>query len=487
MDPNARRNTWDVVLKFRKHCAVLLSTHHLDEADLLSDRCAIIAQGRLQCNGTPLDLKRMYGAGYRLVMSLLERCDHGAVAAAVRQFVPNAVLSDESINEMAFTIKPADIGKFEPLLTHVEAHREALGVQSYGVSATTLEEVFLAVLSKSTADRRDDVAPLADHAPQTSSASLESKLDPVNDALAPGSAKLTAEPDDTDGTDDADDSQALIEVGQSRFISEHDHRALYWQRFKALFLRRYQYTHRDQKAFLSQIVLPVGFICLAMVVASLFPPVRSDPPLVLTPSVFDQSCSGNEINDVPFAVNDSRSSASTVMQYTVASPASHVTYLNLSMDPAYTDPLGVCGAACAIPFNISSYLLDTYTTLDFTRHIAFGMYSGIDDPVVELGNYEAPPPVLGQTLVAMHDTRSDHGLPIALNVANTGLYRRAMNRSDVSITIVSYPMNSTLSQTLQQFQRGGTDLTVAIFAIAALSFIPASFLVFLVAERVTKV
>jgi ABC-type uncharacterized transport system ATPase subunit len=100
MDPNARRNAWDVILKFRKNCTVLLSTHHLDEADLLSDRCAIIANGRLRCNGTPLQLKRQYGAGYRLTLSVGEQCQHDVVKAAVKHVLPLATLCDESLNEV---------------------------------------------------------------------------------------------------------------------------------------------------------------------------------------------------------------------------------------------------------------------------------------------------------------------------------------------------------------------------------------------------
>lgn len=47
---------------------VILSTHHMDEADLLSDRVAIISQGRLYCCGSPLFLKNCLGAGFYLTL-----------------------------------------------------------------------------------------------------------------------------------------------------------------------------------------------------------------------------------------------------------------------------------------------------------------------------------------------------------------------------------------------------------------------------------
>uniref|UniRef100_A0A8C5H9H2 ATPase AAA-type core domain-containing protein n=1 Tax=Gouania willdenowi TaxID=441366 RepID=A0A8C5H9H2_GOUWI len=49
VDPYSRRSIWDLLLKYRSGRTVILSTHHMDEADLLSDRVAIMSQGRLHC------------------------------------------------------------------------------------------------------------------------------------------------------------------------------------------------------------------------------------------------------------------------------------------------------------------------------------------------------------------------------------------------------------------------------------------------------
>jgi len=45
---------------------VLLSTHHLDEADMIGDRVAILHKGCLMCCGSPLYLKQNLGSGYNL-------------------------------------------------------------------------------------------------------------------------------------------------------------------------------------------------------------------------------------------------------------------------------------------------------------------------------------------------------------------------------------------------------------------------------------
>ena len=52
-----------MLAKYKKGRAMLLTTHFMDEADLLSDSIAIMAEGRLRCWGTPLILKQTYSSG----------------------------------------------------------------------------------------------------------------------------------------------------------------------------------------------------------------------------------------------------------------------------------------------------------------------------------------------------------------------------------------------------------------------------------------
>lgn len=61
MDPSARRATWDLLQGEKQGRTILLTTHFMDEADLLGDRIAIMAGGELQCCGSPLFLKNKYG------------------------------------------------------------------------------------------------------------------------------------------------------------------------------------------------------------------------------------------------------------------------------------------------------------------------------------------------------------------------------------------------------------------------------------------
>lgn len=66
VDPYARRAIWDLILHYKTGRTIMLSTHYMDEADIVGDRIAIIASGRLRCVGSPLFLKHQYGLGYQL-------------------------------------------------------------------------------------------------------------------------------------------------------------------------------------------------------------------------------------------------------------------------------------------------------------------------------------------------------------------------------------------------------------------------------------
>lgn len=72
MDPASRRDTWELLRQHKHDRTILLTTHFMDEADLLGDRIGILAQGQLQCCGSSLFLKRKYGEK-REIFSILYR------------------------------------------------------------------------------------------------------------------------------------------------------------------------------------------------------------------------------------------------------------------------------------------------------------------------------------------------------------------------------------------------------------------------------
>ena len=60
---HSRRFTWDLIRKNREGRVIVLTTHFMDEADLLGDRVAIMADGALRCCGSSIFLKNHYGVG----------------------------------------------------------------------------------------------------------------------------------------------------------------------------------------------------------------------------------------------------------------------------------------------------------------------------------------------------------------------------------------------------------------------------------------
>ncbi|KAH7963842.1 hypothetical protein HPB52_023646 [Rhipicephalus sanguineus] len=62
MDPETRRSIWDLLSELRNNTSILLSTHDMEEADVLADRIVMLSSGKLVCAGTPAFLKQACGA-----------------------------------------------------------------------------------------------------------------------------------------------------------------------------------------------------------------------------------------------------------------------------------------------------------------------------------------------------------------------------------------------------------------------------------------
>jgi len=66
VDPYSRRQLWSLLQSRRHGKVILLTTHFMDEADILADRKAVISKGKLRCCGSSLFLKNKFGIGYHL-------------------------------------------------------------------------------------------------------------------------------------------------------------------------------------------------------------------------------------------------------------------------------------------------------------------------------------------------------------------------------------------------------------------------------------
>ena len=60
---------WDVLQTLKEDRTIMLTTHFMEEADVLGDRIAIMAEGKVKCSGSPMFLKTNLGAGYTLTIT----------------------------------------------------------------------------------------------------------------------------------------------------------------------------------------------------------------------------------------------------------------------------------------------------------------------------------------------------------------------------------------------------------------------------------
>ncbi|KAL3876747.1 hypothetical protein ACJMK2_034544 [Sinanodonta woodiana] len=150
MDPNSRRQIWSLLREKKAGRVILLTTHFMDEADILADRKAIISKGKLRCCGSSLYLKKKFGIGYHLGMNIRPGCDLEKIKELVTSIVPGAEVDRVHGKELNITLPHAEVSRFSELFSTLERTNlnsttvaEELGIVDYGVSMTTLEEVFL--------------------------------------------------------------------------------------------------------------------------------------------------------------------------------------------------------------------------------------------------------------------------------------------------------------------------------------------------------
>uniref|UniRef100_A0A6Q2ZBC5 ABC transporter domain-containing protein n=1 Tax=Esox lucius TaxID=8010 RepID=A0A6Q2ZBC5_ESOLU len=268
MDPSARRATWDLLQGEKRGRTILLTTHFMDEADLLGDRIAIMAEGELQCCGSPLFLKNKYGAGYHMVIVKDALCNVSEITRLVHMYVPNATLESSAGAELSYILPKESTNRFELLFAELEMNRDELGIASYGASVTTMEEVFLRVgkLVDSSLDIQAIQLPALQYQHERRS----------HDWTMDDTSSTSGMTDVTDFTD----SGTLISEDCSN-IKLNTGARLYMQQFYAMFVKRALYSWRNWKVMVAQFLVPLVFTVLALVVARVFPGRHDSPQLRL--------------------------------------------------------------------------------------------------------------------------------------------------------------------------------------------------------------
>uniref|UniRef100_A0A8C3L714 ABC transporter domain-containing protein n=1 Tax=Chrysolophus pictus TaxID=9089 RepID=A0A8C3L714_CHRPC len=142
LDPLSRHQVWSLLKEHRAGRVILFSTQFMDEADILADRKAFISRGRLKCVGSSLFLKNKWGIGYHLRIHVSDSCDVENVTSLVKQYIPGVMLSGHGQYELRYKLPLENVNKFPDLFRGLDSCSD-LGIINYGVSMTTLEDVFL--------------------------------------------------------------------------------------------------------------------------------------------------------------------------------------------------------------------------------------------------------------------------------------------------------------------------------------------------------
>ncbi|KAK9497170.1 hypothetical protein O3M35_004538 [Rhynocoris fuscipes] len=144
LDPESRRAIWNILLELRSGRTVLLTTHFMEEADVLGDRIAIMSHGELKCYGTSLFLKKNYGSGYQVTVLLSQGTQQENVKKIielVKQEVAESSMINESQESICFQLPLASVQQFPTLFKKLEDSKD-LGVRNLAVSCTTIDDVF---------------------------------------------------------------------------------------------------------------------------------------------------------------------------------------------------------------------------------------------------------------------------------------------------------------------------------------------------------
>lgn len=148
MDTYARRLLWEMIKKYKQNRIIILTTHNMDEADYLGDRIGIMSDGKMKVCGSSLFLKNKFGTGYEMTLIKKQNMTSEQVKECtekVLEISPHSKVLSEIGAEIKINLPTQDQDHFQHVFKYIEDNSEHLSIENYGISLTTLEEVFLKV------------------------------------------------------------------------------------------------------------------------------------------------------------------------------------------------------------------------------------------------------------------------------------------------------------------------------------------------------
>eukprot|EP01132_Coremiostelium_polycephalum_P003057 gene3057-3825_t len=148
MDPQSRRHIWNLIKEIKKDRVIILTTHLMEEADILGDKIVIMSQGVMSCIGNSLQLKSRFGEGYSVNIIARSPENINEIKRFISQHIPNSKLLNESADYLNFgfplsTDSQILVNFFKDLERLTKTSNSI--IRDWGVSHSTMDDVFLKV------------------------------------------------------------------------------------------------------------------------------------------------------------------------------------------------------------------------------------------------------------------------------------------------------------------------------------------------------
>ncbi|XP_062223734.1 ABC transporter A family member 8-like [Phragmites australis] len=149
LDPASRKDLWNAVKSAKQNMTIILTTHSMEEAEVLCDRIGIIADGSLQCIGNSKELKDRYGGSCVLtVTTAAGNEEEDGVERLVQSISPAANRVYRISGTQKFNM-PKQGMKISEVFQAMEHAKSRLNILAWGLADTTLEDVFIRVAKES--------------------------------------------------------------------------------------------------------------------------------------------------------------------------------------------------------------------------------------------------------------------------------------------------------------------------------------------------
>jgi ATP-binding cassette subfamily A (ABC1) protein 3 len=471
MDPYSRRFTWNLIRQYKEGRIIVLTTHFMDEADLLGDRIAIMGDGKLCCCGSSLFLKKSYGVGYNLVIEKASVVGSSTqpIKEAIEAHVPDANMLTDVGTEITFQLPLSASDKFPKLFEQVDDHMTELGVRSYGMSVTTLEEVFIKIAhgtnTNATADAGRKIAMEQKRKRSISHHGSDPAIVELVPATAPNKDVEAGVEMANLGNDAISNGKSLAAEREFTMISTDDTITMFFKHIHACVLKRYLYFKRDIKSFIFLYLIPVLFVLIGALICALVKSDASPRNLDVSGHLYNPSIS-NEYLPMPYSSGSTFCYPGLGCNNFQGTPS---TYMS-AVSGGSNFPLIPLADVTSI-FNMSTYL---YDNMDTRAASTIGAISYAN--MFSSGNNFTIGYILHGNFTALHAS------PVYQNWVLNGLV--AAYSPAVTVTTNVHPLPLT------NFQKSldtaaNTDL-IGTFILLSIPFVATSFATFIVREREVK-